>query len=407
MKFLLSVLLLNSLICGCATYQSKLKDYKAHLRARQFELAAEDVKERAFKEGDDQVVFLFEYGVARQLAGQFEESNKAFLLAEELTDIKDYHSLSRITGSFLLNEGMVQYKGEDYEKVLINAMLAINFLMLNQPESAMVEVRKLNDKLHRYRFEAKRDYEQNPFAFYLSALIREDQKDWDGAYIDYEKAYQLNPQLEFLKQDLIRSAHRARRMEAKKKWLETFKVEEDNSWRDRSQGEVVLIFQQGWGPIKRPHPSWARIPKLYPRPSQTVAVELSIASKASDRSLVVSSVQDVAIKTLEDQYASLIAKRVAGVAAKAVVADQIRQKNQLLGDLAWIGMNLADQADLRQWSSLPQTFQIARLRVPAGTYEVFIKGLNQLDRATGEEKLFTDIKVEKGKKTFLHFRSLL
>ena len=33
-------------------------------------------------------------------------------------------------------------------------------------------------------------------------------------------------------------------------------------------------------------------------------------------------------------------------------------------------MNAADQADLRQWTSLPATFQVARLRLPAGKYTV-------------------------------------
>lgn len=392
---------------GCATYQTKVQQYHSHLRSRQFSLAADDVKEKAFTDSDDQIVYLFEYGVALQLAGQFEESNKAFLKAEELTEVKDYHSLSRITGSFLLNEGLVQYKGEDYEKVLINAMLAINFLMLGENEAAMVEVRKLNDKLYKYRYEAKRKYEQNPFAFYLSALIREDQKDWDGAYIDFEKAYELNPELDFLQQDLIRSAHRAQRLDAKKKWLEKFKIKEDQSWRKKNFGELVLIYQQGWGPEKRPHPSFPRVPKLYPKASQTVFAEMALtSSNQKQKSQIVSNVQEVAIKTLDDQYAQLISKRVAGLAAKAVVSDQIRQKNQLLGDLVWIGMNLADQADLRQWTSLPQTFQVTKMWVPAGNYEVIVRGLNHSLQPTGEESSFESVSVQNGKKTFLHFRSL-
>src|SRR5262249_51540654 len=152
------------------------------LRQNEPAKAAEKIKEKAFKEGDDQVVYLFEYGTAEQIAKNYDESNKAFLKAEDLTEIKDYHSISRISGSLLLNEGMVQYKGDDYEKVMINAMLAINFLMQNKMEEAAVECRKLNDKLYKYKFEGKKNYEQNPFAFYLSALIWEANKDWDTAY---------------------------------------------------------------------------------------------------------------------------------------------------------------------------------------------------------------------------------
>ena len=54
----------------------------------------------------------------------------------------------------------------------------------------------------------------------------------------------------------------------------------------------------------------------------------------SEVSQVFYSVTDVAMKVLNDEYNSIVAQRVAGVAAKAVVADQIRQKNKALGKLA-------------------------------------------------------------------------
>ncbi len=57
----------------------------------------------------------------------------------------------------LLSAGMVQYKGENFEKVLINAMLAINFLMEGKQDGARVETRKLNDKLYKFKFEGKKN----------------------------------------------------------------------------------------------------------------------------------------------------------------------------------------------------------------------------------------------------------
>ncbi len=174
-------------LTACATYQTQLSDFRGALRDNRPAEAAAKIKDKAFKEGDDQVVYLLEYGTALQMARDYRESNKAFLKAEDLTEVKDYHSVSRITGSLLLNEGMVQYKGDDFEKVLINNMLAINFLMLGQLDEAQVETRKVNDKLYKYRFEGKKNYQQNPFAFYLSALIWEANRNWDSAYIDFKR----------------------------------------------------------------------------------------------------------------------------------------------------------------------------------------------------------------------------
>jgi hypothetical protein len=390
-------------LSACASYQSKTEDFRNMIRGGQAATAAEKVKEQAFKDGDDQVVYLLEYATAQQLAKNFDESNKAFLKAEELTDIKDYHSISRIGGSLLLNEGMVQYKGDDFEKVLINAMLAINFLEQKKLDEAQVECRKLNDKLYKFRYEGKKNYDQNPFAFYLSALIWEANKNWDSAYIDFKKAYDLNSSIPYLKEDLIRAATQAQRPEDLAKWKKQFGNIKPADLKE--QGEVVLIYQQGWGPKKQAHPNFPKIPKLYPSYSSTTAARLEVEKGPSEDSQMVSNITDVAIKTLDDQYAGLVAKRVGGIVVKEVAADQIRQKNELLGAAAWIALHVADQADLRQWTTLPASFQVAKIRLRPGNYRVRVVGLAG-NSPSGEESPWMDIKVDKRKKTFVNWRSL-
>ncbi|MGE4130966.1 MAG: COG3014 family protein [Bdellovibrionales bacterium] len=391
-------------LSACATYQTKTRGFRDSIRSGNPAAAAAKIKEKAYTDGDDQVVYLLEYATAEQLAGHYDESTKAYLKAEDLTDIKDYHSISRITGSLLLNQGMVQYKGDDFEKVLINAMLAINFLMQGKLEEAQVECRKLNDKLYKFRFEGKKNYDQNPFAFYLSALIWESIKDWDTAYIDFKKAYDLNPSIPYLKEDLIRAAISAQRPEELAKWKKAFgNIKPANL---RELGEVILVYQQGWGPVKRPNPSFPRVPKLYPTFSSTTSARLEVENGNVETTQLVSNITDVAIKTLDDQYAGLVASRVGGLAAKAVAADQIRQKNALLGELAWIGMNIADQADLRQWTTLPSSFQVAKIRLAPGDYRVRAVGLNSSGGPTGETSEWIPVKVVKRQKSFITWRSL-
>lgn len=403
--FLILGLALPALV-SCATYQSKVDGFRAAIVRGDAAGAAEKIQKQAFEPGDDQVVYLLEYGTAQQMAGNFDESNKAFLKAEDLTDIKDYHSVSRIAGSLLLNQGMIQYKGDDYEKVLINAMLAVNFLMQNKLESAQVETRKLNDKLYKFRFEGKKDYDQNPFAFYLSALIWEANRNWDSAYIDFKKAYELNPGMYYLKEDLIRAATQARRTEDLAKWKSLFPEVKPANLKD--QGEVVVIFQQGWGPRKQPDPSFPRVPKLYPLFSETVRARVEVDGGESEITQTAVDVTDVSIKNLEEQYASLVAMRMAGLATKAVVVDQVRQKqkNSPIADLLWIGLNLADQADLRQWVSLPSSFQVAKLRLKPGTYKIRVVGLNRAGQPTGEQSEWREVKVQERKKHFINWRSV-
>lgn len=392
-------------------YNNEMTKVRSRMTAGEAREVAAELEKKADTPGDNQLLYMLEYGTVLQAAGDYKKSNQYFLKADDLSDVKDYFSISRQMGSILLNQGMVQYPGEDYEKVFINAMVAINFLGMGDYENAMTQVRRLNEKLYKYRFEAKLKYEQNPFAFYLGGLLREEEKDWDNAYIEYEGAYKNNPNIEYLKKDLVRIAYKARREEALKKWQKQFGIKEDR-W-NKDDGEIVLIFQQGWVAYKRPNPNFVRVPKLYHVPSQTKAALVEATAVGDKRKTYVEDTQlitslfEVADKTMDEQYAGIVAKRVAGIVAKEVVADQIRQKDAALGAIAQIAMHVSDQADLRYWATLPETLQIAKLRVPKGSYTVNVEGLMSMDAKTGEKARFENVKVKPGKRTFLIWRAYL
>ncbi|NJL23821.1 MAG: hypothetical protein HC902_00635 [Calothrix sp. SM1_5_4] len=214
----------------------------------------------------------------------------------------------------------------------------------------------------------------------------------------------MNPGLEYLKEDLIRAGINAQRAEEVRTWRRLWPEVKPANLKE--VGEVVLLYQQGWGPVKRPHPNFPRIPKLYRTYSETVRARLEIEGGALEPTQEVLDITDVAGKSLDEQYGEIIAMRIAGIGTKAVVADQIRQKNQLLGELAWIGMNIADQADLRQWLSLPSSIQVAKVRLKPGTYRVRAVGLGNSGQPTGEEGDWQEIVVQPRAKVFLNWRSL-
>lgn len=410
-----SFLLLAALfaLSGCASYQKKVSEPYGRMLEGRYADAANLLRPKAIAPGDDQLVYMLEYGMALHLAGQYKESTQVFLQAYEMVEIKDFHSLSKITGSLLLSDTLIQYKGEDFEKVMINAYLALNFLMMDELDSALVEARRINNILEKFRQEAKRPYEQNPFARYLSAILWEASRSWDSMYIDYNNTHDLNPAYSPLSQDLIWAAKRANRPEELKKWQKQWpEVKPPKERGDKAHGELIFIYQQGQGPQKRPNPGFPRVPQLTPRFSSGVSAEVLVAAAGTAPANSVRMTTDkifdleqVSIKNLDDQYAELVAKRAAGIVAKAVVSDQIRQKNQALGDIAWILMNIADQADLRQWSSLPASFQIARIWLKPGKYMVSAKSLSGGGQPAGEVMNDSEVVIVAGKKKFLTWRS--
>ena len=411
MKKLVFVCLAVTFAVSCATYQNKVMRARDLLRKNQASTSVQELEPLAMTEGRDQLVYLLDYATALQQNKQFKESSQAFIKADELSDIKDYHSITKNAASLLLSEELVQYKGDDYEKLMINAMNAINFLMMDELDSALVEVRRLNNKLKLYRTEAKRDWEPSTFGLYLSAIIWEADKKWDDAYIDYKKTYELDPSIEYLKMDLVRASAKSQRWADHKRWLKKFNMKPGRKpeWNHRQYGELVFILKQGWGPRKYPSSVTPRLPELNRVYSSTHSVRLFLDREGKEEleedSQVIYNIEAVAMKTLKDQYAPLVAKRVAGVVVKEVIADQVRQENELLGNLLALGFRMSDRADLRQWSTLPRTFQVARLTLKPGTYKVRAQGLNQSGDLTGERMPEKEFTIKAGKKTFMNWRT--
>lgn len=404
---LLSLLIWLCLLSSCATYPTQNLPALSAFYNGDFEKSALTLEKPSQEDTKDQLLYLLDRGMALQLSGRYKDSYKDFLKADKMSEVKDYTSLSTEAATLFTSDNIKQYKGEDFEKVLISAYLAIDYLLNGEFEDALVECRRVNEKLYKYKYEAKRDYEQNPFARYLSAVIWEASGKLEDAYIDYKETAKLAPEFPYLKYDLMRLSKQLSRPEDLKIWNKRYGDLEVPSRKEESKnGEVILIYQQGKSAVKQPNPASPRFPKFFPRYSQTQSARLEIAGAGSAQlSEKIYSVSDVAIKTLDDAYADLIAKRAVGIAAKAVVADQVRQKNELLGMLTWIGLNAIDQADIRHWSTLPESLQFIRMHIPPGAHKVKVLGLDSSGNPSGEQKEFDVIAVA-GKKNFLTWRSL-
>ena len=398
-----SIFFILIFVVGCASYQSKLHEARQALQTDSPSEAASLLAERAGEEGKDQLLFMLDYGIALHEAGDLDKSNKILIEADRLAEVKDYTSISREAGSLFLNESMIQYKSERFENILINTYLALNFTLQGDFENALVECRRIDTKLYKQKLENE-DERKSFYARYLSAMIWEAQKNWDSAYIDFKKAHEIKPGLKYLGKDLIRSAWNARRYEDLKKWqreFPQFKLDEIKK-ESREKGELVFIYQQGWIPRKRQRPENYRFPHLVPEYSGFTQAVVEIDGKKKGPTRMLYDVGQEAIRTLDADYNYLVTKKIIGFVAKEVAADQIRQKNEVLGAIARIAMHVADQADLRQWSTLPDSLQISKHALSPGDHQIRIWAQG----SSGEKKIFDGtVTIKKGQKTFVTERT--
>lgn len=399
----LTLLLGIVFLVGCASYQTQVAVARKHLADGEPTQAAEILEGKAQEPGKDQVLYLLDYGLALHQAKDFKKSSNILIEADRLAEVKDYISLSRQAGSLFINEALIQYKSERFENILINAYLALNFTLQGDYEGALVECRRIDEKLYKLKLDNE-DTKKNFYARYLSAMVWEAQKNWDSSYIDYLNAYNVNPSLKQLRTDLVRSAWKARRYDDLAKWQKKFPEVKLNDLKaqDKEMGELVFLYQQGWIPRKQPRPENFRFPQLVRQHAGFNSAYLKIGDKKQPRTEMLYDVGTEAIRTLDADFKYLVAKKVIGVVAKEVVADQIRQKNEALGVIAAIAMHAADQADVRQWSTLPNSIQLDRVSLKPGEYDITIFATGP----AGESKVLEKkVVIEKGKKTFITHRT--
>jgi hypothetical protein len=382
---------------------------------------------------------LLDIGLALSSAGKYEESIKAFRKADKMAEIKDYTSLATESATLLTSDNIKDYKGEDFENVLINAYLALNYAIIGNTEDALVEARRVNHKLYLMKTDGKRNYEYSAFARYLSGILYESEGDPNNAYIDYKEVYKIRPDLPGLGRDLWRTAWLSHMRDAMEEWDEKFgltKADHDEAKKSAPKsglGEIIVVYQNGISPEKRPHPNFASIPKFYPRANPVMSAEVEIArlqpesssgpmTSASDSSsasgsaessstlavdwkkvgspVVLDDIEKAAIEALDEKYAGIIARKVAGVVAKEAIGYAVEKKTNspILGALTKLALYASDQADLRSWNLLPHDLQVLRIPVEPGTYRV--RALPGGGAPTPDKT----IQVLAGKKVFVTFR---
>ena len=351
----------------------------------------------------DELLFLLEIGLSYHAAGQYQKSNEYLLKADRLAEIKDYTSLVTSSATFLTSENIKYYLGEDFEKVLINTYLAMNYALLGNFEDALVEARRVNRKLLLMKTEGKRDYKQNLFARYLCAVLYEADKEWEDAYIDYKKSMDLVSGWGRLEMDLWRGSYHLNRRQDQKLWKKKFKIKPDlilNYTKSSKKSELIILFENGQSPEKRPHPGFYSIPLYYKRYNPVRYANVFIDQIKTTQTKMLFNIEKTAIKNLKDQAAAIIAKKMAGVVAKEAVSYGIEESTDspVLGFLSRLFFYASDQADLRSWKFLPRDLQMARIWVDAGRHEVVLRA----NRGDWYEK--KQVYVPEGKKVFVNFR---
>jgi len=418
-------------LAGCATFSDTIQSTERSL-AQQQPRAALAEYQKLKPNAADRVLYLMNTGMLERMAGDYDASTRTLEAAKGQIEQLRALSLREQALSVTVNDATKAFTGEDYERVMVNNFLALNYLERGQLDAARVEALQVDVLLRekQQRTSKSNPYQEDAFARYLTGIIYEDEGEWSDAMISYRQAYEAyNRQLkafgvalpESLKHDLIRLADRMGIADEAKRYREEFKIDQTLSEAELlERGEVIFVVNAGLAPLKREkavtalNPATGRIvrvavPEYHARAHPFAFAKLS-ADSASATTSRVENVEAIAIKTLDSEMAGITARAIARAIAKdtlAGAASAAGSNNNSSGAagaaLLGLAVNLAgvftERADTRSWFTLPGEIHLARLALPPGEYKLKIELHGKDERVLDSNEI--KIALRKGEKKYL------
>jgi hypothetical protein len=436
---------------GCQTYTQKSKDITQSWRQGSFGDSATNFSAKAekAKNGNDAVIWRLEQAQALRATQKWSDSNAAFDAAEAKINGYDESakvSISKETAALLSNQANLPYEGRDYDKVMLNAYKALNFLQLGEPDKARVELirayqrqqdavennkrriekteeaanklkeskekgadqakdladkakadQKFNDKLQSAYSDLDglklyADY-VNPFVVYLDALFfmtaPMGASDLERSHKSFERVLGFTGENNFIKQDLetIDEVLKGGAVPPT-----TYIIFETGCAPIRDQIRIdVPLFFVGRGNV--PY-AGAAFPTLKFQENYLTGLTVTSNGK-TETTVLLSSIDSVVGHSFKNELPTIITKTLLSTCVKAAAAYGINKaasnQDALAGLITKIATGIyqaaVNIADTRTWTTLPKEFQFCRIPTP-------VDHKIQLCGPSGEPKI--EVTVEDG-----------
>ena len=405
------------LICFASCVSADRAVYDAYLVSGDYEGARKrlEADKKSLYAGTDAVLYNLDSGMLAHFAGDYDASNERLSEAEKLMEYYYAKSVVQTVGSFILNDSLVDYAGEDYEDIYTNLFMALNYIQLHKRDDAFVEIRRFDNKLK--LLSAK--YEQ---AIFEANNQTERQLEEDGlsAYSPYSSYSESNKQSEFhnsafaryISLLLYRSEGRSDSARIDKKYAESaFRMQRplypfpipqaiDEEFRiPEGKARVNVLCFTGLSPAKReevlriPNPYgglWFKIalPVMEMRPSKIAYAEIEAVGKSGKKTYgkleLLESIENIAEDTFRRKQTLIYAKTFARALSKSITSSAVSAAvgAQDEGDgnmesfaafielLSGIFMEVSERADTRSSRCLPANVWAGGLNVEPGVYTV-------------------------------------
>ena len=439
------VILCLFLFVSCAPSVNHYPRINQYLLSQDYDSAYRLVREskKAYAKRNA-VLYYLDEGIISHFAGRYRESNESFSKAESIMEELYTKSISREAASFVISDNTVPYRGEDFERAMVNLFMALNYVGLGGWEDALVEARKVDNKLmlinSQYDEEKRNVYKEDGFIRFVMGALYEAEGEINDAFISYRKAeaiytsdYLPNygvPPPTFLVEDLLTAAGAMDFYDEVAEIQSEYPGVEPISFAEKmAQAEVFFIHYNGVGPEKvgryffAPMPDGFMVTIAYPefekRRNRISHGEITLRNLGSGQSyrfatVLMEDIASIAVTNLENRISRIKAKAIARatakyLASKAAVKAAEGEGRELLSLIVKVSANVVslatEQADVRQWRLLPAEIRVGKSLIAPGEYSGKVEFVDSGGAVISSREI-APFSIEKREKRFFILRTL-
>lgn len=383
--------------CGSQKLMNGQKQMRTSFQSGNYERAdfiADSLKENEIYEEKDRVLYALEKGTINYFKGDYEQSIESFSNAEEYIDQFFSKSIKTGIGAFLSNDTQLNYNGEVYEDVYLNGLKSLSYLKLNDFQGAMVEARRITEKLEQAEQKygkyatsmaesdtTEQDIEweagtssihASPLSHYIASALHAKAGEEDGARIEMDnlkqaiKNHQVMPDS---KLEFDSSFAKIQHPDTYNTMLMAF----CGNAPDKIDNSINTDINRDGRGLK------IAIPKLVMQPSSVSVIETVVNDTMRTELKIIEEMDKVARETFEIKKPIIIARAtIRGVLKSAAqegitgaVEDEYGEvAGSIAGFLGGKAREASEQADLRGWQTMPGKIYTNVIKLPAGEHDI-------------------------------------
>jgi hypothetical protein len=438
LKYRFSALLVIVMLQSCATYYDKSKHTESAILAGDYSKAKKSIKSNKFlNKKRNTLLFHLEMGKVTHLHGEFDTSNYHFNLADNM--MEEMNILGDFAVSTLVNPSLQRYRASDFERIIIHYYKALNYINLGLIEEAVVEARQLNLKEQSLFIDKKgndKKYAQDPFGLILMGMIYEADFDYNNAFIAYRNAFEYFESSKIYKLQTPTTLANDVNRTAKLSGINYQIKEQKNPSTKGEGGELILFWENGLAPIKKEKNLFFAMAKgskeslfIFTDLDGTISVPITYnfgnneedfnpsdlgilrvaysyyvsrnqfnhqaKLKVNGLNYLFNLGQDIdglAFQVEKENFVKELIKLIIRVVVKKLAEIKLTEQNQVAGLALGITNAAMEKSDTRNWQSLPN--QINYARVPLK------KGQNKVELILENGKVITVNVIGNGKMVF-------